>query len=78
MAAKKKLSFEQTMARLEEIVRLLEQGDAPLETSMALFEEGTKLSKELNTMLDSAERKLAVVSHDEEGKAVLQPFAEEA
>ena len=40
MAPKKKLSFEESTARLEEIVSLLERGDAPLEQAMALFEEG--------------------------------------
>ena len=40
MAPKKKLNFEESTARLEEIVSLLERGDAPLEQAMALFEEG--------------------------------------
>ena len=46
MAAKKKLNFEGSMARLEEIVSLLERGDAPLEQAMGLFEEGAKLLRE--------------------------------
>jgi len=37
--AEKKAGFEQSMARLEEIVKLLERGDAPLEDAMKLFEE---------------------------------------
>ena len=37
--AEKKLNFEQAMARLEEIVTRLEQGDAPLEEALTLFEE---------------------------------------
>ena len=41
--AGKKLSFEQSMARLDEIVRHLEKGDMPLNDSLALFEEGTAL-----------------------------------
>ena len=45
----KKQTFEQAMARLEEIVRLLEKGDAPLEESMSLFEEGAKLAAQLGT-----------------------------
>ena len=43
MAAKKEKSFEENIARLEEIVSLLERGDAQLKDSLALFEEGTKL-----------------------------------
>ena len=42
MAAKK--TFEENMARLEQIVALLEKGDAQLTDSLALFEEGTKLA----------------------------------
>ena len=42
--AAKKLSFEEKLSRLEEIVAALEKGDAPLADSLRLFEEGTKLS----------------------------------
>ena len=51
------LTFEQAMQRLEEIVSLLEDGKAPLNESMALFEEGTKLSAYLSLLLDTAEQK---------------------
>ena len=47
-------TFESQMARLEEIVRLLERGEAPLAESMKLFEEGTKLSAALGKLLDKA------------------------
>ena len=40
-----KISFEKAVARLDEIVKLLEKGDAPLEQSLELFEEGAKLIK---------------------------------
>ena len=42
--AAKKLSFEEKLSRLEEIVAALEKGDAPLADSLTLFEEGTKLA----------------------------------
>ena len=45
MAAKKKMDFEGSMTRLEEIVSLLEKGEAPLEQAMSLFEEGAKLDR---------------------------------
>ena len=48
--AEKKVTFEQAMARLEEIVKQLEQGDAPLEDALALFEEGTRLMKKCTTV----------------------------
>ena len=56
--AEKKVSFEQAMDRLEEIVRQLEQGDAPLEEALSLFEEGTRLVKKCSTQLDKAEQKV--------------------
>ena len=50
------LTFEQAAARLDEIVSLLEKGDAPLDKSLGLFEEGAKLIKTCGTMLDEAEQ----------------------
>ena len=54
MAAKKKVDFETSMLRLEEIVNLLERGEAPLEQAMKLFEEGAKLLRECTAALDAA------------------------
>lgn len=65
----KKLKFEDTMGRLQEIVARLESGEAPLEEAMALFEEGAKLSALCYNTLDRAElkiRELAVLQPEEE------------
>ena len=56
------LTFEHAMLRLEEIVSLLEDGKAPLNESMALFEEGTKLSAYLSQLLDTAEQKVTMIT----------------
>ena len=56
------LTFEQALQRLEEIVSLLEDGKAPLNESMALFEEGTKLSAYLSQLLDTAEQKVTMIT----------------
>ena len=56
------LTFEQAMQSLEEIVSLLEDGKAPLNESMALFEEGTKLSAYLSQLLDTAEQKVTMIT----------------
>lgn len=74
MAAKKKLDFEQSMARLEEIVSLLERGDAPLEEAMALFEEGAKLLSECTKQLDQAEQKVALLTAGENGQPEERDF----
>ena len=56
--AGKKLDFEQSLEKLEEIVRHLEKGDMPLSDSLKLFEEGTTLLTSCNKMLDDAEQKV--------------------
>ena len=53
--------FEEAMKRLEQIVQQLEKGDAPLDQSLALFEEGTKLIKACGAALDQADHKLTVL-----------------
>jgi len=74
MAARKKLDFEGSMARLEEIVGLLERGDAPLEQAMTLFEEGAKLLRECTKQLDDAEQKVTLLTAGEDGQPIEQPF----
>ena len=74
MAAKKKMDFESSMNRLEEIVNLLERGDAPLEQAMTLFEEGAKLLRECTAQLDAAEQKVVLLTAGEDGRPVEQPF----
>lgn len=54
----KDVTFEEAMARLEEIVRYLESGNAPLDKSLEIFEEGVALVKLCNNKLDSAEQKV--------------------
>ena len=57
-----KLSFEDAMNRLEEIVRRLESGDVPLDDSLGLFEEGVKLVKQCNGMLDAVQKKISLIT----------------
>lgn len=75
MAAKK--TFEENMSRLEEIVSLLERGDATLGDSMALFEEGTKLVNACRKELDTAEQKVVKLSKGADGEPVESTFAVE-
>ena len=59
MAGKKQsLSFEQSLDRLDEIVKHLEKGDLPLSDSLSLYEEGTGLINACSKMLDEAEQKV--------------------
>lgn len=70
-------SFESQMERLEEIVRLLERGEAPLNESIKLFEEGTKLSAAMSKQLDKAEQKVSVMQESEQGELTETPFVPE-
>ncbi len=54
-------TFEQRLDRLEEIVALLDRGDAPLEELLALYEEGIVLSKECSDFLRQAEQKVTTL-----------------
>ena len=67
------LTFEQAMKRLEEIVSRLEAGDVPLDQSMTLFEEGTKLSAYLSKLLDTAEQKVTMIA-GQDGTETEVPF----
>ena len=61
MSNKEEMTFEEAMAKLEEIVRKLEGGSAPLDQSLAMFEEGVALVKLCNSRLDAAEQKVKIL-----------------
>ena len=64
--AKKKITFEEGMQELEEIVRTLEQGQMPLEESFKAFEKATQLQKTLQDMLDEGDRRIRVLTENGE------------
>ncbi len=59
------LSFEQALARLSALVEKLESGQLPLEESVTAFEEGVKLTRRCEALLDSAEQRLRVLDRKE-------------
>ncbi len=63
----KGMTFEAAMGRLEEIVRALESGNAPLDVSLGLFEEGVALVKLCNLRLDTAEQKVKLLTRNPDG-----------
>lgn len=67
------MTFEQRMARLEQIVRVMERGDAPLEESLKLFQEGTELIRSCQALLDEAQLQVTKVTADAQ-----EGFQEEA
>ncbi len=63
-----KLSFEDGIARLEEIVAKLESGSATLEESFTEYENGVKLYKQLKAILEEGEARIIQLTQGEEGK----------
>lgn len=68
------ISFEEALSKLEEIVRRLESGEANLEESLKLFEEGVKLARTCSSRLDAAEGKMRRLVED--GEVVEMPVDE--
>lgn len=64
---KQKKTFEQALAELEEIVEEIEKGKVPLEESIEKYAEGMKLVKQCRGILEAAEKKIQVLSREEEG-----------
>ncbi len=65
MGEDKKMSYEEAVKRLEEIVKKLEGGQTPLDESIALFSEGSELVKLCTSILDEAEQKVKVITESE-------------
>lgn len=68
-------SFEKTLAELEEIVQQLEEGDKPLDQSIALYERGVKALKTCHAVLDQAEQRIKTLVKDAGGKPSLKDSA---
>ncbi len=70
---KKAITFEAAVKRLEEIVEKMENGDAELEKSLEMFEEGIKLVKFCSAKLEEAKKKVEILVKD--GKTMKpEPF----
>lgn len=70
-------TFEENMQRLEQIVRLLERGDAPLEESLKLFREGTALVETCGKLLDEAELQVKKIVPQADGTPSEEAFSDE-
>ena len=66
MSDKKELNFEEAMEKLEKISTELEDGKWTLDESVEKFEEGMKLSKACNDILEKAEKKITMLVRDGE------------
>lgn len=61
---KEELTYEKAVTRLDEIVSRLERNEAPLDESIALYEEGTKLAAFCADKLKNARQKITELSKD--------------
>lgn len=66
--------FEEALARLEKIVKNLEDGDLPLEESLRLFEEGVSLTRLCASRLEEAQKRIDVLTRGEQDDLKLVPF----
>jgi len=73
----KNKSFEQNMARLEQIVRAMERGDVALEESLKLFQEGTELVRSCSKLLDEAQLQVKKIMTAPDGSPVEEEFIDE-
>lgn len=68
------MKFENALARLEEIVEELEKGEMDIEKSLKIFEEGIKMARFCSKKLDEAEKKIELLTKDEEGNLKTRPM----
>lgn len=69
-----KMSYEQALARLEQIIRAMENDKIPLAESLALYEEGVGIVRRLSAELDDAERKIKLLQQNAQGEIVAVDF----
>ncbi len=72
------MTFEQSLARLEQIVKRMESGDVPLEEALSLFEEGTALAGACGKLLDKAELKVFQMTKGADGAPVETEIQDES
>lgn len=70
-------TFEESMARLEQIVRAMERGDVALEESLKLFQEGTELVRSCQKLLDDAQLQVKKIVTAPDGSPVEEDFQNE-
>lgn len=69
----KGVDFERALDELEKLVQRMEEGDLSLEESLKLYERGMELSKACQKALETAEKRIRILS-EQDGKPELEPF----
>jgi len=68
------VNFENSLARLEDVVKRLEHPNLPLTEAMKLFEEGLQLAQQCQKQLQEAEGRVEILLKSADGKLAAQPF----
>jgi exodeoxyribonuclease VII small subunit len=78
-SAQQSVTFEQALARLEVIVRDLEEGSVGLAEGLAHYEEGVKLLRQCYQLIAGVERRIELLNRvDSSGSEICEPFDEGA
>lgn len=72
---KKNMSFEESLARLDEILRALESGEGNLDALLGLYEEGIALIRDCSSKLDAAEQRVKMLQMQPTGEVAAVDFA---
>lgn len=72
--SKKQMTFEESLLRLEEILGVLESGNAELDAMLKLYEEGVGLIRSCNQKLESAEQSVKMLALQSDGSVALTDF----
>ena len=70
------LKFEESLKKLEKIVEDLEKGDLTLDEALKKYQEGIELSRACSQRLESAKKKIEVLSKNKKGEFELKPLEE--
>lgn len=77
-AASKKISFEQALVELQQVVTELESGSLGLDESLSRFEQGMGLLKDCHQLLEKAEKRVQLLTgFNEDGEPVTEDFDDE-
>lgn len=77
MAAKKKLTFEEQLEKVEELIGLMEDGSMPLDATLKHYEEGMRMIASMEKELASATQRLTVLRKGADGQDVEIPLEED-
>ena len=74
---KENKSFEEMMQNLEDIAKELENGNLTLDESVKKFEEGMEISKKCSELLENAEKRITILTKNENGDIIEKDFKSE-